>query len=408
MPTPTGHTFLAPSASHRWLVCTPSAMVESTEPTVFSPYAKEGTEAHALAEIKLSYMLGKINVTEYETRFDNFKLTSEYYSEEFNEYVNKYCVEVMTIVNEDYKGQDVKVELEEYVVFDDIVPKGAGTSDVVIIGKNFIHIVDLKFGKGVPVSAIGNPQLRLYALGAVRKHIRECTCSEVRMTIIQPRLDDESTDTINIKDLNDWAINYVKPRAELAIVGKGEFVSGEHCKFCKFKGKCKALADQQLAIAKAEFEDAVENKMMEPAEMSPEVLSRILDIAPKFVAWFNDIERYATNATINFGLKIPGYKLVEGRSTRVITNPDAIIEKLKVSGFSEESYLKPKELLGISALEKNVGKKLFNDLCGQYLIKPMGKPTLVPESDKRIAIESKYLDGREFIEVQGTEMDDYE
>ena len=401
MPTPTGHALLSPSSSHRWLICTPSAMLESSEPTTYSPYAEEGTEAHALAEIKLSYMLGQINDTEYATKFDHFRLNSKFYNYEFNDYVNDYCQEVMTIVKEDYKNYEVSVHLEQYVTFEDIVPNGGGTSDVVIVGKNFIHIIDLKFGKGVPVSAIGNTQLRLYALGAIKKYIRECTCTEARMTIIQPRLHDISTDFVSINELNDWAINYVKPRAELAIAGKGELVPGDHCKFCKLKGKCKALADKQLAIAQAEFEDAVvENNMLEPANMSPEVISRILDIAPKFIDWFKDVEAYAMKTAINDGTKIPGYKLVEGRSTRVIVSPASVIEKLRTAGFSEEDYLKPTELLGITTLEKNIGKKLFNELCEQYIIKPQGKPTLVPESDKRVAIDVKSLglNGNEFSE----------
>lgn len=401
MPTPTGHALLSPSSSHRWLICTPSAMLESSEPTTYSPYAEEGTEAHALAEIKLSYMLGQINDTEYATKFDHFRLNSKFYNYEFNDYVNDYCQEVMTIVKEDYKNYEVSVHLEQYVTFEDIVPNGGGTSDVVIVGKNFIHIIDLKFGKGVPVSAIGNTQLRLYALGAIKKYIRECTCTEARMTIIQPRLHDISTDFVSINELNDWAINYVKPRAELAIAGKGELVPGDHCKFCKLKGKCKALADKQLAIAQAEFEDAVvENNMLEPANMSPEVISRILDIAPKFIDWFKDVEAYAMKTAINDGTKIPGYKLVEGRSTRVIVSPASVIEKLRTAGFSEEDYLKPTELLGITTLEKNIGKKLFNELCEDYIIKPQGKPTLVPESDKRVAIDVKSLglNGNEFSE----------
>lgn len=401
MPTPTGHALLSPSSSHRWLICTPSAMLESSEPTTYSPYAEEGTEAHALAELKLSYMLGQINDTEYATKFDHFRLNSKFYNYEFNDYVNDYCQEVMTIVKEDYKNHEVSVHLEQYVTFEDIVPNGGGTSDVVIVGKNFIHIIDLKFGKGVPVSAIGNTQLRLYALGAIKKYIRECTCTEARMTIIQPRLHDISTDFVGINELNDWAINYVKPRAELAIAGKGELVPGDHCKFCKLKGKCKALADKQLAIAQAEFEDAVvENNMLEPANMSPEVISRILDIAPKFIDWFKDVEAYAMKTAINDGTKIPGYKLVEGRSTRVIVSPASVIEKLRTAGFSEEDYLKPTELLGITTLEKNIGKKLFNELCEQYIVKPQGKPTLVPESDKRVAIDVKSLglNGNEFSE----------
>lgn len=405
MPTPTGHALLSPSSSHRWLHCTPSAMLESAEPSFHSVYAEEGTEAHALAEIKLSYMLGHISPDEYDTRFEHFRMTSKFYNQEFNEYVNSYCQEVMMIVKEDYKGLDVKVYLEEYVTFEDIVPNGGGTSDVVIVGRDFIHIVDLKFGKGVPVSAIGNPQLRLYALGAVKKHLRECSCNETKMTIIQPRLDDISTDFVSISELNDWAINFVKPRAELAIAGKGELVAGEHCKFCKMKGKCQKLADKQLAIAQSEFGEVVENNMLEPSQMSPEVIARILDIAPKFIDWFKDVEKYAASSAINEGKLIPGYKIVEGRSTRIITDTDAVIEKLRTAGFKEEDYLKPTELLGITSLEKNVGKKLFNSLCEQYIIKPVGKPTLVPMADKRTAIDVKSLrlSGEEFIDIETDE-----
>ena len=403
MPTPTGHAMLSPSSSHRWLECTPSAVLESYEPNVPSKYAEEGTEAHALAEIKLSYMLGHISVEEYDTKFDYFKMTSKYYDQTFNEYVNAYCQEVMTIIKEDYKNIPVKVYLEDRVSFEDIVPNGSGTSDVVIVGPNFIHIIDLKFGKGVPVSAIGNPQTKFYALGAVRKYIRECICQEVKMTIIQPRLGNISTDFISITDLNDWAINYAKPRAALAIAGEGDLVPGEHCKFCRLKGKCDVLAKKQLAIAQAEFEDAVvENHMLKPAQMSPDVISRILDIAPKFIDWFKDVQNYAVKSAINDGLKIPGYKVVEGRSTRVITDHIAVAEKLRTAGFKEEDYLKPVELLGISYLEKNVGKKLFNSLCEQYIIKPTGKPTLVPESDRRVAIDVKSLQltGDEFIDIE--------
>ena len=403
MSSPTTHALLSPSSSHRWLVCTPSAMLESEEPSVYSPYAEEGTEAHALAEIKLSYMLGYINDEEYTTRFEDLKLSGKFYSSELNEYVNEYCQEVMTIVKEDYKGINVKVKLEDRVNFDDIVPEGSGTSDVIIVGPTFIHIIDLKFGKGVPVSAIGNPQLKLYALGAIKKYIRECNCQEIRMTIIQPRIGNIETDFIGINDLNDWAINYVKPRAEMAKRGEGELVPGEHCKFCKRKGKCKALADKQLAIAQAEFDDVVvENNILEPRNMSPEVLSRILTIAPKFIDWFKDVEKYAMTAAINEELKIPGYKIVEGKSVRMITDTEAVKEKLKTSGFKEEDYLKPQELLGITALEKNIGKKLFNNLCEQYIVKPSGKPTLVPESDRREALDVKklHLDGSEFIDYE--------
>lgn len=406
MSTPTKHTLLSPSASHRWLNCTPSAMLESYEPSVYSPYAAEGTEAHALAELKLSFILGKISQEEYDARFENFRMTSKFYNAEMNEFVNDYVNEVMTIIKVDNEKIDCKVFLEEYAKFDDIVPNGGGTSDVVIVGDNFIHIVDLKYGKGVPVSAIENPQLRLYALGAVKSHLREVTVTEVRMTIIQPRLRDITTDFMSVRALNEWAINFVKPRAQLAIEGQGELCSGEWCKFCKCRAKCKKLADDQLAVAQREFEDvAVENNILEPKNMTPDMLARILFIAPKFIDWFNDVQKYAMQAAINEDLKIPGYKLVEGRSVRQIFDTESVKEKLKTTGFSEEDYLKPQELLGITALEKNVGKKLFNDLCGQFIVKPIGKPVLVPETDKRVALDAKQLrlTGEEFEVIETDE-----
>lgn len=399
MPSPTRHAILSPSSSSRWLACTPSAILEMNEPFVYSPYAEEGTEAHALAEIKLSYMLGKINDLQYESQFEEFKLKSKYYNAEFNEFVNSYCSEVMTIIKEDYKNEEIIVELESKVSFDDIVPEGSGTSDVLIIGKSFVHVIDLKYGKGVPVSAIGNSQLRLYALGAIKKHLRYGIFNEARMTIIQPRLNDISTDFISVSELNNWAENYVKPRAKLAIAGQGEFVPGDHCKFCKMKGKCKARSDRALAAAQAEFEQViVEDNILEPKNMTEEALARVLTIAPKFIDWFNDVQAYVKNEMINNGLKIPGFKVVEGRSTRIMTDTNAIAEILHTAGFADDTFMEKPKLLGLTTLEKNIGKKLFNDLCGNYVIKPNGSPVVVPESDKRPELNSSRLrlTGEEF------------
>lgn len=394
------HALLSPSSASRWLECTPSARLEALEPIQpSSAYAAEGTEAHALAEIKLAYMLEKISAGEYAARFDHFLMTSKYYNEEFNEYVNDYCREVMTIIKEDYKDMSVEVYLEERVDFSDVVPEGSGTSDVLIVGPNFIHPIDLKFGKGVAVSAIGNPQLRLYTLGGLKQHRLKGVFTEVRMTIIQPRLYDISTDHMTVADLNEWAMNYVKPRAELAYKGDGQLVPGDHCKFCKRKGKCEALAQAQLEAAQQEFSAVlVEDSILEPANMTPEMLSRVMTIAPKFIDWFKDVQAYAMATMINDGTKIPGYKVVEGRSNRVMTNPDAIAEIFRTNGFAEEDYLEPRKLLSLTNLEKKVGKKLFEAMAGDYVIKPPGKPTVALETDKRLPIDvAKFkLIGQEF------------
>jgi len=398
------HALLSPSSSSRWLNCTPSARLEALEAIqAVSEYAEEGTEAHTLAEIKLSYMLGKDNPHIYNNRFTAFIMSSRYYNPEFNEFVNDYCTEVMNIIKMDYENEPIEVYLEEVVTFDDVVPQGSGTSDVVIVGRDFIHIIDLKFGKGVPVSAIKNTQLRLYALGGLRTFRLKGMFKVARMTIIQPRLYDKSTDEISVPDLNDWAVTYVKPRAELAIKGEGELVPGDHCKFCKIKAKCEALAQAQLQSAKDEFELAVVNDpvspaILEPNQMSPEMLARIMTIAPKFQDWFKDVVKYATAAMINDGMKIPGYKVVRGRSNRIITDKDKVAEVLRTNGYADETYLTKPELQGITALEKNIGKKVIDHLVGDYIIKPEGQPTVVQESDSREALDvSKFkLIGQEF------------
>jgi len=401
------HALLSPSSSHRWLNCTPSALLESLEPfQAPSIYAEEGTDAHFLSEMKLSFMLGKISPMEYDTRFEHFVMNSRYYNAEFNEFVNNYCQEVMAIIKEDYAGKNIDVYLEQNVEFADIVPEGSGTGDVIIVGTNFVHVIDLKFGKGVAVSAIGNPQLRLYALGALKKFRLKGVFSEARMTIIQLRLSDISTDIIAVTDLYNWAENVVMPAAELAYKGQGDLTPGEHCKFCKLKGKCKALADQQLIAAQKEFDQVVtEDTILEPCNMTPEMLARVLEIGPKFTDWFKDVISYATASMINNGLKIPGYKVVEGRSYRVITNPDAVFEKLLTAGFAESDILEPVKLLGISILEKNVGKKLFTALTKDYVIKPPGKPTIALETDARPAMDASRMKlvGQEFDEIENEE-----
>lgn len=401
------HALLSPSSSKRWLNCTPSAFLESLEPfQAPSVYAEEGTEAHFLSEMKLSYMLGNISPMEYDTRFESFAINSKFYNSEFNEYVNDYCKEVMAIIKEDYAGKNIEVYLEQRVEFTDLVPEGSGTSDVVIVGNNFVHVIDLKFGKGVAVSAIDNPQLRLYAIGALKAYRLKGVFTEVRMTIIQPRLYDITTDTMNVVDLYEWAEKVVRPAAALAYKGLGDLNPGDHCKFCKLKGKCEALGNRQLQLAQQEFEQViVDDTIMEPCDMTPEMLSRIITIGPKFVDWFKDVIAYTTATMINNGTKIPGYKVVEGRSYRAITNPEAIYKLLLEKGFSESDLLEPVKLLGITTLEKNIGKKLFNELAKDYIVKPMGKPTIAPESDNRPAIDVAQfkLVGQEFDLIEDEE-----
>lgn len=401
------HALLSPSSSKRWLNCTPSAMLESLEPfQASSTYAEEGSEAHFLSELKLSFMLEKISHVEYDLNFEGYRLGSKYYNAEFNDFVNDYCNEVMAIIKEDYAGRKIEVYLEQQVEFTDVVPEGSGTADVVIVGTDFVHIIDLKFGKGVPVSAVDNSQLMLYALGALKKFRLNGVFNEVVMTIIQPRLYDKSTVRMPVVELYQWANDYVKPRAELAYAGKGQLTPGDHCGFCKLKGKCDARAQLQLELAQKQFEEVVqEDQILEPQNMTPEMLAKVLTIGPAFSAWLKDVTAYAMSAMINQGLKVPGYKIVEGRSNRVITDGDAVYDILRFAGFSDEQLLHPKKLLGITTLEKNVGKKVFNALAKDYIIKPFGKLTLATEDDPRQALDGSQLKlmGQEFEEDESGE-----
>ena len=374
------HAILSASSAHRWLVCTPSARLELEEgQEECSAYAAEGTAAHALAELKLKYRFGKISVSEYEAEYEAFKVDpefSKYYNKEFEEYVDDHVEYIVSITND---LTDYHIYFEVRVNFANVVPQGFGTADVLIITEDTVWVIDLKFGAGVPVSAIDNPQLRLYGMGALNMFPNT---KYVKTTINQPRLLSRDTEELTKEELLKWAFEYVKPRAEEAIKGEGILRASEDaCRFCKLRGKCKERADMQLAIAQREFE-IVDQKANLVQNLSVEQLSNILEIAPMFIDWFKDVQAFALGQLMQ-GVKIPGYKLVEGRSNRIITDETKVKEILLEVGLTEDEIMKPREMLGISKLEALVGKKLFADLCKDYLVKPMGKLTLAPESDRR-------------------------
>jgi hypothetical protein len=379
------HAILSASSAHRWLVCTPSARLELEEgQEECSAFAAEGTAAHALAELKLKYRFGKIGVSEYNDKYEAFKIDPEfgkYYNKEFEEYVDDH-VEYVVSITEDLKEYHIFFEVR--VNFANVVPQGFGTADVLIVTEDTIHVIDLKFGAGVPVSAIGNPQLRLYGMGALNMFPNT---KYIKMTINQPRLLSRDTEELTKKELLDWSFDFVKPRAEEAINGEGVLRASEDaCKFCKLRGKCKERADSQLAVAQREFE-IIDQKANLVQNLSVEQLSRILEIAPMFIDWFKDVQAFALGQSMQ-GVKIPGYKLVEGRSNRIITDETKVKEILLQVGLTEDEIMKPREMLGISKLEALVGKKLFAELCKEYLVKPAGKLTLVPESDRRPEIST--------------------
>lgn len=387
------HALLSASTAHRWLTCTPSARLEQAEGIEeCSVYAEEGTAAHELAEIKLSFYFGKIDDNIYYRRYEEFiEKYGKYYNKEFEEYVDKY---VEYVISQTKGLKDFHILLETKVSYANIAPQGSGTADVLIITEDTVHVIDLKFGVGVPVNAIENPQLRLYGVGALNLFPNSKT---VKMTINQPRLDYVDTEVLDKMTLLKWAIEFVKPRAEMAIKGEGVLQSSEKaCKFCKLRGKCKERANTQLALAQEEFL-IVDDRQKMIESLSEEQISNILETAPVFMDWFKDVQAYAFGQAMQ-GVKIPGFKLVEGKSNRIITDTKKVKEILMSMGFTEDDLMKPREMQGISNLERLVGKKVFAEVCKEYLVKPQGKLTLAPESDRRPEVNTLALAQSDFAE----------
>ena len=379
MASPEEHAVLSASSSARWLNCTPSVVfsapyeVERKDTT----FTAEGTAAHALAELKLQFDTGKFTKRKLNAQLKKFKAENEYYSVSFEEFVDDYVGFVNETIN---TYDDPEVELEQRVNFSDWVPEGYGTSDVVIMTDSVLHIVDLKFGKGVQVSAIENTQLMLYALGTYYEFNMAYDFDTVRMTIHQPRLYDTSTYELSVAELLDWADNFVKPRAELAIAGEGDYNPSEKAyQWCPAKAFCKARADMNL-------QNAIKYDFADTNELEPEAISDILSQSKAIKKWLEDVEAYALTQARDEGQSFPGWKLVAGRSNRKITNADMAASILLDAGF-EEIY-KPHELLTLTALEKMIGKKQFSELLEDLIVKPEGKPTLVVETDKRPEISS--------------------
>ena len=359
---PSRHALLGPSSAHIWAVCTPAARLAEKFPDETSVYAEEGTRAHALAENKLKAMLGMpLEVLDFEPDDEMKECTEEYkdfVEEEFNA--------------AKAKTPDAKLFIEQELDLSEYVPESFGTSDAVIISDDTLEVVDFKYGKGVAVNPIGNPQLRLYALGAYAALGCVYDFDKIKTTVFQPRIHNIGSEVMPLPELLSWADTYLKPRAELAFKGEGDFVVGEHCRFCKAGNMCRARAKAAFEV----IEKSEEGKLLSDDEIAP-MLAK-LDVAEN---WIASIREYAKEKAIT-GYKWPGYKLVEGRSIRKITDPIAAASALEKAGYSREDYVTEK-LKGITDLERLVGKKDFERVLGKFVVKPQGKPTLVSEEDKR-------------------------
>jgi len=373
------HAILSASSAYRWLACPPSARLEEQFEETTSIYAEEGTLAHSIAEQKLRFLLKQISAQDYAQALQTFE-KNEFYSVSMLDYIETYAAIVMEKVNEaKARSVDAIVLLEQKLDFSDWVPEGYGTGDVVIISDGVLEIIDLKYGKGVPIAAKDNAQMRLYALGALATFDSLYDIKTVRMTIVQPRLDSVSSDETTAEMLYWWADTELIKRAQLAWEEKGEFQAGEHCRFCRARFNCRARAEANLELAKMEFK--------KPELLTDEEISEVLKQADELRAWVSDVFDYALVQARDHGKKFKGWKLVEGRSVRQYADEDAVAKKLTEAGYKEDQIFQ-KKLFGITAMEKLLGKTLFDELLGGLVIKPAGKPTLVPESDKRPEINS--------------------
>ncbi len=370
---PDSHAILSASASHRWLMCPPSVrLCEQFPGDGGSEFAAEGTEAHELCEYKLKSALGMPaeNPVPHLLR----------YIEEMEECASGYAAHVLSLVEEAKQTcKDPGVLIEQRVDFSEWVPEGFGTADCIIVADGTLRIVDYKHGLGVLVEAEGNPQMKCYALGALGLFDALYDIDTISMTIYQPRRENISSWEISRDDLLKWAENTLKPVAALAFAGKGEFCAGEWCGFCKARHTCRARAEANLMLAKHEFKlpDLLEDTEIEVA----------LAKADELAAWVADIREYALQRALS-GKVWHGWKLVEGRSVRKYRNEDEVVRAVCEAGFDPFE----KKVLGITAMQKLLGKARFDELLSGLITKPKGKPTLAPDSDKRPAVSTAKLD----------------
>ena len=406
---PGRHAILSPSSAARWLNCKPSARLEALAEDRPTEYSREGTVAHSVGEFLLGYHL----VTKASAVYD---ITDEWDQsgwmcrsiEEMPEVIQGLTAhakeadalgadfrQMLGFVHEGYvqpvyeaylkalkEDSYARLFIETELDLTEWIPDGFGTCDAAVIAGNTLEIFDLKYGKGVRVDAVGNPQMRIYALGALRAFGELFDISTVRMTIIQPRLDSISSDEMRESDLQEWGEKVLKPAALTAYRGEGEQMTGDWCRFCKVRGRCRAAKEAVMETVR---------KCGDPRLMSPEEIAEALAELPTVKSWLTDVEEYTLEQALA-GTRYPGFKLVEGRSVRKYSDPGKCAELLHEAGFTDEAIYKPRELRGISDMEKALRKKAFQELLGAYVIKPPGKPALVPDSDPRAEYSTAQID----------------
>ena len=360
------HAILSASGSHRWLNCTPSARLELEFENTTSEAAREGTAAHALCEHKLKKFLKKRSK----------RPVSDYNSDEMEECTDAYAEFAMEQYEEAKKScKDPVILIEQKLDFSCYVPEGFGTGDCIIISDDKLHIIDFKYGQGILVEAEHNPQMMLYALGALEIYDALYDIKTVSMTIFQPRRENVSTWTIPVEQLKVWAEEGLKPKAQMAYDGEGEYLPGEWCTFCRAATKCRARAEEKMKLARMEF------KM--PPLLTEAEIEEVLTVLPDLTKWANEITAYATEAAIHHGKEWNGFKVVEGRSNRKYRDEQLVAEAAKEHGYTD---IYRQSLIPMAEMQKLMGKADFEEILGDLIYKPPGKPTLVPITDKRPAM----------------------
>ena len=357
------HAILSASSAYRWLSCPPSALKNAEVENKPSEFALQGTDAHSLCEYKLKHALGIAAIDPTGGL--------EYYDQEMEECSDAYVGFVLEQKAQAGKTcKDPLVLVEQKLDFSRFVPDGFGTGDCLIIADGELQVIDFKYGTGVQVEAENNPQMMCYALGAMLLYDGIYDIDSVKMTIFQPRKDHVSSAIISKDDLYSWAVDVLHPIAEIAAKGEGDFKAGDHCRFCKIKAACRKRAEYNLELAKYDFKPADELDEIE--------IAAILEKADGFASWLVDLKDYALSQALK-GQKYEGFKLVAGRSVRKYKDEAAVAQALEQAGFDPWA----KKILGITEMTKLLGKDRFKELLSDFIIKPEGKPTLVPASDKR-------------------------
>ena len=408
---PDVHALLSASGSKQWLHCPPSVRLQENFPNESSVYAAEGTYAHEVCEYKVrKYLKERVKRPQSE----------EYDTEEIEQITDVYAEFVISIIEKmKENGCEPLAFVEERVDYSHIAPSGFGTADMLIIGKDengrgLLHVCDFKTGKGVFVDADHNSQMMLYAIGALAAYGFLYDVEIVRMSIIQPRLDNISTFECSRAELEEWGES-IKTIAKLAYEGKGEQHPGDWCRFCRAKPVCKACADEALALCREDFLDldagafddtAEESDMTAPYEADTQTavfkqpglipiaeLAEIMPTLNRISSWIEAVFAFVSSEAINHGVPIPGYKVVEGRSKRVFTDTKAVVDTAVQNGYTD---LYKQTLITLTEFEKMMGKKKFNELLGAYVTKPPGKLALVPESDPREPVDLTATPDQEF------------